>query len=235
MKLSIIIPVFNEENTISQILDLVKEVKLPNGLKKEVIIVNDASTDATTKIIEKKENFFEYVEHINNEGKGSAVKDGIKKSTGDILIIQDADLEYDPKYYSILLEPILTNKCKVVYGTRLKKYPLKIWGSGKTVLPTHLIANKFLTFLTNLLYGSKLTDMETCYKVFTKDVISSISLKAKRFDFEPEITAKILKKGIVIFEVPIVVNPRTYSEGKKIGFLDGIIAIWTIIKYRFVN
>jgi dolichol-phosphate mannosyltransferase len=235
VKLSIIIPVFNEENTISQILDLVKEVKLPNGLKKEVIIVNDASTDATTKIIKKKENFFEYVEHTNNEGKGSAVKDGIKKSTGDILIIQDADLEYDPKYYSILLEPILINKCKVVYGTRLKKYPLKIWGSEKTVLPTHLIANKFLTFLTNLLYGSKLTDMETCYKVFTRDIISSISLKAKRFDFEPEITAKILKKGIVICEVPIVVNPRTYSEGKKIGFLDGIIAIWTIIKYRFVN
>ncbi len=235
MKLSIIIPVFNEEKTILQILDLVRKVELPKDLKKEIIVVNDASFDSTADLIKGEKKDIKYIEHKINQGKGAAVSSGIKESIGEIILIQDADLEYDPKYYPILLAPILNQTCQVVYGTRLKNYPLKIWGRHKTVLPTHLIANKFLTLLTNLLYGSKLTDMETCYKVFKKDILNTIKLKAKRFDFEPEITAKILKLGIKIEEIPIKTTPRDYTEGKKIGFIDGLVAIWTIIKYRFTN
>lgn len=235
LKLSIIIPVFNEERTISQILKLVKEVTLPKGLTKEIIIVDDASTDETSQILKEQNKLIQHFRHSVNLGKGAAVRTGLQKALGDIFIIQDADLEYSPKDYIRLLKPILEEKKKVVYGTRLKNYPLRFWGKEKTVLPTHLIANRFLTFLTNILYGGNLTDMETCYKVFTKDVISKINLRANRFDFEPELTAKILKKGFKISEVPIITNPRTYSEGKKIGFKDGIMAIWTLFKYRFTD
>ncbi len=233
MKLSIIIPVFNEEETIEQLLKKVTQVKLPGSIKKEIIIVDDGSKDQTTKILDKLE--YKYIKHQINQGKGAAVKTGLKNSTGDIVIIQDADLEYDPNYYPLLLQPILKNKADVVFGTRLDKYPLNLFGEYKTVLPTHLIANKFLTMLTNLIYGSNLTDMETCYKLFRKEVLSGIELNSKKFDFEPEITAKILKKGTQILEVPIKVKPRGYKEGKKIGWKDGFQAIWTLVKYRFEN
>lgn len=235
MKLSIIVPVFNEEKTISQILNKIHQTKLPKNLTKEIIVVDDGSSDQTAKILQKVQGFFKYTRHNKNLGKGAAVKTGLQKATGEIFIIQDADLEYNPNDYSSLISPILEGKAEVVYGTRLLDYPLNLWGNKKTVLPVHLIANRFLTMLTNILYGSHLTDMETGYKVFKKNILDSINIKAKKFDFEPEVTAKVLKQGIKILEIPIKTTPRTYQEGKKIGWRDGLVAIWTLIKYRFTD
>lgn len=231
LTLSIIIPAYNEERTIKQLLNKVAQVKLPGLLKKEIIIVDDGSTDNTNKVLSE----FKFFRHEKNRGKGAAIQTGIKHSTGDIIMIQDADLEYDPSYYKQLLEPIIKKQAQVVYGSRLINYPLKLWGKNKTVLPTHLIANKFLTLLTNLLYGSRITDMETGYKIFKKEVLDQLKLSANRFDFEAEVTAKILRRKISIVEIPILVKPRTYKEGKKIGWKDGFSAIWTLIKYRIIN
>lgn len=243
MKLSVIIPVFNEEKTILEILKKVGEVKLSNNLTKEIIVVDDGSTDSSKfKVLAlrsgQNSKLFRKVKlitHKTNLGKGAAARTGIKNSTGDLIIIQDADLEYDPNDYIKLMDPILKNKAQVVYGTRLKNYPLNMWGENKTVLPVHLIANRFLTFLTNLLFGANLTDMETCYKLFNANILKNIKLEARGFDFEPEVTAKILKQGIKITEVSIKTKPRGYNQGKKIGWIDGLIAIWTLIKYRFVD
>lgn len=236
MKLSIIIPVYNENKTIKQLLDRVEKVKLPHGIEKEIIVVDDCSTDKTPEILSNTKNIkFIYIRHIKNLGKGASVRDGIHKVSGDYVIIQDADLEYDPNDYSRLLEPILKKKAKIVFGTRLVNYPLKLWGRNKTFLPLHLIANKFLTWLVNLLYNSTLTDMETGYKLFTKEIIGKLYLKSDRFEIEPEITIKSLKLGYNIFEVPIKTKPRGYHEGKKIGFWDGLGAVWTILKYRFIE
>lgn len=233
MKLSIIIPVFNEEKTISEILRKVLAVKLPS-LEKEIIVIDDGSNDDTLSKIRNARGI-KKIFHEKNLGKGAAIRSGFKAATGDIILIQDADLEYDPSYYPILLKPIFKKSAKVVYGSRLINYPLKFWGKDKTVLPTHLIANRFLTGLTNLLYGSNLTDMETCYKIFQRVCLNGIILESNGFEFEPEITAKLLKKGYKIFEVAINVKPRTYEEGKKINFWDGVKAIWTILKYKFVD
>ncbi len=235
MKLSIIIPVFNEERTIKELINRVLRVPLPYKIEKEIIVVNDGSTDNTYKILQEFTDNIKLIAHEENRGKGTAIRAGIKESTGDLVIIQDADLEYNPSDYGTLLAPIVNKKSKVVYGTRLSNYPLKLWGENKTVMPIHLIANKFLTFLTNLIYGSKLTDMETCYKLFTRTLLEKLNLKSEKFDFEPEVTAKILKLNIKIAEVPITVNPRTYKEGKKIGFKDGIAAIWTLLIYKFLD
>lgn len=235
MKFSIIIPVYNEDKTIAQILERVDKVKLPSKISKEIIIINDGSSDSTDKILSKQKIKFKYLVHKKNQGKGAAIKTGLANISGDLVIIQDADLEYNPDYYLKLLHPIFRDNVLVVYGSRLINYPLKLWGNGKTVLPTHLIANKFLTFLTNILFGSNLTDMETGYKLFKTNLIKDLDLNSNQFDFEAEVTAKIIKKGIKIVEVPIKVSPRTYKEGKKIGWKDGIKAMWTLIKYRFIN
>ena len=234
MKLSIVIPVFNEEKTVFQLIQEVKKVDLGKRITKEIIVIDDGSEDNSSKILARMGSI-NLITHKYNTGKGSAVQSGFKKASGDIILIQDADLEYDPRDYKKLIEPIVKTKCKVVYGTRLAKEAFRIFGKNKTPLPLHYLGNIFLTAFTNMLYGSSLTDMETCYKVFSAEVIKPMKLKSKKFDIEPEITAKILKQKINILEVPIKVKPRDYSEGKKITWKDGAIAVWTLVKYRFVN
>lgn len=234
MKLSIIVPVYNEEKTVKKILTKVNKVKLPKGVEKEIVVVNDGSKDKTGQIL-KSIRGIKVFEHEKNLGKGAAVRTGFQKATGDIFLIQDADLEYNPEDYPKLLAPILSGNSSVVYGTRLVDYPLRLWGKNKTPMPIHFLANKLLTWATNFLYGEDLTDMETCYKVFKKKVLKKINLESNSFDIEPEITAKVLKAGYRIAEVPIKVKPRGYGEGKKIKWTDGIIAFWTLLKYRFVD
>ncbi|HHH81803.1 MAG TPA: glycosyltransferase family 2 protein [Chloroflexi bacterium] len=228
MKLSVIMPVYNEAATISEILERVQAV----GLADEIIIVDDGSTDGTREVLEglaAADPRIRLILHDHNQGKGAAVRTGIQEAGGDLLIIQDADLEYDPRDYPVLLRPIEEGKADVVYGSRFLGAPHRV------TMFWHMVANKMLTFMTNLLYNSILTDMETGYKVFRREIIQSIPLRSSRFNFEPEVTAKLLKRKMRIFEVPISFNPREYSEGKKIGLKDAFEAVWTLIKYRFVD
>jgi dolichol-phosphate mannosyltransferase len=232
--LTIIIPVFNEQETVALILEKVKNLKLPSKFTKEIVVVDDHSTDKTSIILRKiKDKRIKIIRHSKNLGKGAAVRTGIANSTGDYLIIQDADLEYEPIYINDLLIPVLNNGHKVVYGTRLKNYPLNLWGKNKTVLPLHWFGNKFLTKLTNILYNSNLTDMETCYKLIARSAVKDLKINSNKFDIEAEVTAKILKLGYKIIEVPIKVTPRTHKEGKKISWKDGFGAVWALIRYRF--
>ncbi len=227
MKLSIIIPAYNEEKTLLQILSKIKKVDL-GDIKKEIIIIDDASKDNTKKIIENiKDKNIKKIFHKENQGKGSAIRNGIKHSTGDIIIIQDADLEYDPNDYLKLINPIINNKAKVVYGSRALNR------ENKYSYFSFMIGGKIVTFITNLLFFSNLTDEPTCYKTFSSEIIKNIEIKGNRFEWEPEVTAKILKKGIKILEFPIRYNPRDKKHGKKINWRDGLIAIWTLFKYRF--
>jgi len=235
-KLSIIIPAFNEAATIHLILDKVKQVKLIDDIKKELIIVNDCSTDTTKEAINKyvldnPEVDIQYFEHKNNKGKGAALHMGIAKASGELLIIQDADLEYDPNEYNDLLKPVLTGFADVVYGSRFKgNNPHRI------LFFWHTLGNRFLTFLSNMLTNLNLSDMETCYKLFKTDIIQSIKLNENRFGFEPEVTAKISRiPNIRIYEVGISYYGRTYDEGKKIGWKDGVRAIYSIIKYGLLK
>ncbi len=232
-KLSIVIPAYNEERTIHLILDKIKAVQLQDGLEKEIILVNDCSTDHTKKAIQsyQKNNpslSIQYFEHATNQGKGAALHTGIEKASGDYLIIQDADLEYDPHEYNQLLKPILDGHADVVYGSRF------MGGKPHRILFFwHSIGNKWLTGLSNMLTNLNLTDMETCYKVFRSEIIKNLHLKEKRFGFEPEVTAKISRiKNIRIYEVGISYYGRTYEEGKKIGWKDGFRAIYCILKYN---
>jgi len=239
MKLSIIIPVYNEEKTLLKLLKKVEEVNLPSFkgkvIEKEIILVDDCSKDKSREILKKIEKKHKVLYHKKNMGKGTALRTGLEHITGDIILIQDADLEYNPEDYPKLIKPILEGKTKVVYGSRFKSKKGHFKKMHLTYM-LHSVGNWGLTLITSILFFTKLTDMETCYKVFTKDVLNKIGkLRAKRFDFEPEITAKILKKGFKIKEVPINYYSRDFSEGKKITWRDGIKAVWYIIKYRFVD
>ncbi len=234
--LSIIIPAYNEANTIHEILEAVLRVKLIGDLKKEIIIVDDGSKDLTVEAIRQFMNKFpdagiRLIEQVSNQGKGAALHRGIAEATGEFLIIQDADLEYDPQEYNDLLEPILNNLADVVYGSRYRgSKPHRI------LFFWHSYGNKILTFLSNVFSNLNLTDMETCYKLFRTEIVQSIEFKEKRFGFEPEVTAKIARmKEVRIFEVGISYYGRTFSEGKKIGWKDGFRAIYCILKYNLFS
>lgn len=226
-KITILIPVYNEVNTLEEILNKVENTDFC-GLEKEIILIDDCSTDGTKEIYSKFP--YKVLYHNVNKGKGAALRTGFKEANGDIIIIQDADLEYDPRDYKELIRLVLEDKADVVYGTRLTGVK-----PSRAFMFHHLLGNKFLTFVTNLLYCTTLTDMETCYKCFRADFVKDIKIHSNRFDFEPEITAKILKKGARLYELPISYYGREYKEGKKITWKDGIYALWTLIKYRFVD
>ena len=235
-KLSIIIPLFNEEDTICQILDKVRDTKLIGGFAKEIIIVNDCSTDnSDCAVLEylKKNNTLniQYFSHKKNSGKGAALQTAIAKSTGDYLIIQDADLEYDPEDYNELLKPVLGGFADIVYGTRFRgSKPHRI------LFFWHSIGNKFLTFASNMFTNLNLTDMETCYKLFDAGMIKSLNLKEKRFGFEPEVTAKISRiPEVRIYEVGVAYYGRSYAQGKKVGWKDGFRAIYCVLKYNIFS
>jgi glycosyltransferase involved in cell wall biosynthesis len=227
MNLTVIIPAYNEKNTILEIIRRVAETKLAN----EILVVDDGSSDGTREIlaeVDGKHNC-RVIYHEKNKGKGAAVRTGIENAQGDVLLIQDADLEYNPKDYPALLQPIEEGIAEVVYGSRF------LGGARRPILFWNMVANKILTFVTNILYNNILTDMETGYKIFKKEVVKDMKLHARGFEFEPEFTAKVLKCHARIFEVPITFNPREYTEGKKIKAKDGFIALWMLIKYRFVD
>jgi len=236
MKLSIIIPVFNEQKTIEEVLKRVQEEIIPL-IDKEIIVVDDGSTDSTGEILKKiKSNAIKIISSEKNQGKGAAVIKGIKVASGEYIIIQDADLEYHPKFIKQLISPILNNKAKVVYGTRLKRMPNLKHEERTFQFLIHYLGNRFLSLFTSILYGQWITDMETGYKLFPKAALENVKLNAKGFEFEPEITAKLMKKGYKISEIPIQVNPRGYDEGKKINTVkDGSKALWYLFKYRFVD
>lgn len=224
MLLSVIMPVYNEKKTIRTIVDRVMAVPV----EKELIIVDDGSKDGTREILKEFEGRpnIKIILHKKNQGKGAAIATGFKNFTGDYVIIQDADLEYHPEEYPRLLEPLIRGDADVVYGSRFK-------GAGRAFLFWHKMGNIFLNFVTNILYNSTLTDMETCYKTFRSDVVRGMKIESRKFNIEPEITAKILKRGYRVFEVPITYSGRDFSEGKKITWRDGFSALWTLIKFRF--
>ena len=231
MKLSIIIPVYNEEQTISEVIERVWMVDL-GDLEREVIIVNDGSSDGTRRAIDTSRwindpRVTTYNSPINL-GKGAAVRMGLGFATGDILLVQDADLELDPNEYTLLIAPLLEGRADVVYGSRFL-------GTHRVFLLTHYLGNRLLTFITNVLYNTMLTDMETCYKVMRADVLRSIELKSNGFGIEPEITAKVFKRRYKVYEVPISYDGRGYDEGKKITWRDGVVALWVLLKYRFME
>ena len=227
MKLTVLIPVYNEINTLEEIHRRVQAT----GVVHEILFVDDGSVDGSRDVLQKLESqdSVRVILHEKNQGKGAAVRTGIKAASGDVILIQDADLEYDPRDYPALLRPLEEELADVVYGSRFlgaPRRPTMFW---------HMVANKLLTLMTNILYDNILTDMETGYKVFRREVVENMPLHSKRFEFEPEFTAKILKRKVRIYEVPISFTPRDYSEGKKIGLSDAFEAVWALLKYRFVD
>jgi glycosyltransferase involved in cell wall biosynthesis len=225
--LSVIVPVFNERTTVAEVIRRIRAVKLPFDV--EVIVVDDGSSDGTDKVLQALgDSTIRVIDHEVNLGKGAAIRTGMAAIRGDLVLVQDADLEYDPNDWAKLIEPILRGKAKVVYGSRFT-------GERKNMLPLHWIGNRFLSLVTNLLYSSTLSDMETCYKVFDRKVLEGITIESNRFEFEPEITAKVLRRGYRIYEVPISYAGREPDEGKKITWRDGFGAIKALVKYRFVR
>lgn len=231
MSLSIVVPVYNEENTITEILARIIAVKLP--FEKEIIVVNDCSTDRTMELLSNYAancSNIKVISHQTNMGKGAALRTGFAIANGDIVIVQDADLEYDPQEYPKLLKPILDKKADVVYGSRFRGE-----GPHRVLFYWHYVGNKILTYMSNIFTNLNLSDMETCYKAFRRTVLSQIDIKENRFGFEPEITAKVARCKCRIYEVGISYSGRTYKEGKKVNWKDGVRALWCIVKYRFVS
>ncbi len=241
MKLSIIMPVYNEIGTIAEIIRRVRAVRLAvlagygpeNGniveFERELVIVDDGSTDGTREYLRTLEGSPDTVVvfHERNQGKGAAVRTGLQHASGDVMLIQDADLEYDPRDYPALLQPIVERRSKVVYGSRFRG------GPTRAMFFWHMVGNRFLTFVTNVLYDTIISDMETGYKVFTREVAERLNLKSPGWGFDPEITAQILKRGYRIYEVPISYTGREFTEGKKIGWRDGLTVLWTLVRCRF--
>jgi glycosyltransferase involved in cell wall biosynthesis len=226
-KLSVIVPVFNERNTVAEIVRRMRSVELP--VEREIVIVDDGSDDGTRDVLTQlADSTVRVVKHAANRGKGAAIRTGLESASGDVVIVQDADLEYDPEDWPKLLAPILKGRARVVYGSRFT-------GERRNMLFLHWVGNRFLSLVTNILYNSTLSDMETCYKLFERNVLDGIQLRADRFEFEPEFTAKVLRRGIRIYEVPISYAGREPYEGKKITWRDGVTALWTLVKYRFVK
>jgi glycosyltransferase involved in cell wall biosynthesis len=226
-KLSVIVPVYDERNTVVEIVRRMRAVELPVEL--EIVVVDDGSTDGTRAVLQQlTDSTVRVVLHEKNQGKGAAIRTGLAQVTGDLVLIQDADLEYDPEDWPKLLAPVLRGKAQVVYGSRFT-------GERRNMLFLHWIGNRFLSLVTNMLYNTTLSDMETCYKLFDRRVLADITLRSSRFDFEPEVTAKVLRRGIRIYEVPISYAGREFHEGKKITWRDGVVALWTLVKYRFVD
>jgi glycosyltransferase involved in cell wall biosynthesis len=226
-KLSVIVPVFNERNTVAEIVRRMRSVELP--VEREIVIVDDGSDDGTRDVLTQlRDSTVRVVAHGANRGKGAAIRTGLENVTGDVVLVQDADLEYDPEDWPKLLAPVLKGRARVVYGSRFT-------GERRNMLFMHWVGNRFLSLVTNVLYNSTLSDMETCYKLFERDVLDGMRLQAERFEFEPEFTAKVLRRGIRIYEVPISYAGRELYEGKKITWRDGVTALWTLVKYRFVK
>ena len=225
--LSVIVPVFNERSTVAEIVRRMRSVELP--IEREIVVVDDGSDDGTGAVLTQlRDSTVRVIAHPQNRGKGAAIRTGLESATGDLVLVQDADLEYDPEDWPRLLAPVLKGRARVVYGSRFT-------GERRNMLFLHWVGNRFLSLITNVLYNSTLSDMETCYKLFDRRVLDGIRLHADRFDFEPEFTAKVLRRGIRIYEVPISYAGRELSEGKKITWQDGVTALWTLVKYRFVD
>ena len=226
-RLSIVVPVYNERNTLVEVVRRMRAVELPDGIEREIIVVDDGSTDGSRDVLEQLgDSTVRVVLHDVNRGKGAALRTGFGHATGEYVLVQDADLEYDPEDWPNLLNPVLRGRARVVYGSRFT-------GERRNMLLLHWIGNRFLSMTTNVLYNTTLSDMETCYKLLDRDLIEEMDLTSERFDIEPEITAKVLKRGIRIYEVPISYSGREFDEGKKITWRDGFAALWTLTKYRF--
>jgi len=226
-KVSIIIPVYNERELVSEVIKTVLSKKIPRW-QKEIIVVDDGSSDGTQKELKKWSSKVHVILSQKNEGKGAALRKGFAKAKGDVILIQDADFEYTPDDFEVLFKPFANPRVSVVYGSRFL-------GSHLSTMFLYTLGNKIVTFLTNIIFNSNITDMETGYKLFRRSILSELNLQANRFDFEPEITAKLLKRGYQIYEVPISYYGRKFAEGKKLTWRDGISAVWTLLKYRFTD